>query len=76
MSPLLFGVYMDGLLEQLKDLGIGCYIEQHFCGAAGYADDIILLCPTSYCMNIIFLNSFIRSFICRIAVFIYGKKLT
>ena len=47
MSPLLFGVYMDGLLEQLKDLGIGCYIGQHFCGAAGYAYDIILLCPTS-----------------------------
>ena len=47
MSPLLFGVYMDGLLDELKDLGIGCYIWQHFCGAAGYADDIILLCPTS-----------------------------
>ena len=38
---------MDGLLDELKDLGIGCYIGQHFCGAAGYADDIILLCPTS-----------------------------
>ena len=38
---------MDGLLEKLRDLGIGCYIGQHFCGAAGYADDIILLCPTS-----------------------------
>ena len=47
MSPLLFGVYMDGLLEELKDHGIDCYIGQHFCGAAGYADDIILLCPTS-----------------------------
>ena len=47
MSPLLFEVYMDGLLEELKDLGIGCYIGQHFCGAAVYADDIILLCPTS-----------------------------
>ena len=22
MSPLLFGVYMDGLLDELKDLGI------------------------------------------------------
>ena len=46
MSPLLFGVYMDGLLDELEDFGIGCYIGQHFCGAA-YADDIILLCPTS-----------------------------
>ena len=47
MSPLLFGVYMDGLLDELKDFGIGCYIGQHFCVAAGYADDIVLLCPTS-----------------------------
>ena len=50
MSPLLFGVYANGLLEELKDLGIGCYIGQHFCGAAGYADDIILLCSTSSTM--------------------------
>ena len=38
---------MDGLLEELKDLGIGCFIGQHFCGATGYADDITLLCSTS-----------------------------
>ena len=31
MSPLLFGVYINGLLDELKDLGIGCYIGQHFC---------------------------------------------
>ena len=42
MSPLLLGVYMDGLLEELKYLGIGCSIGQHFCGAVGYADDSIL----------------------------------
>ena len=38
---------MDGLLDELKYLGITCYIGQHFCGAAGYAGDFILLCPTS-----------------------------
>ena len=42
MSPLLFGVYMDGLLNKLKEQGIGCYMGQQFCGAAGYADDMIL----------------------------------
>ena len=47
MSPFLFGVYMDGLLGELKDIYIGHYIGQHFCGAAGYAYYIILLCPTS-----------------------------
>ena len=48
MSPFLFAVYMDGLLGELKDLGISCYIGQHFCVAAGYADDIIRLCPISF----------------------------
>ena len=47
MSPLLFGVYMDGLLNKLKEQGKGCYMGQQLCGAAGYADDMILLCPTS-----------------------------
>ena len=47
MFPLLFAVYMDVLLDELKDVGISCYIGQHFCGATRYADDIILLCSTS-----------------------------
>ena len=51
MSPLLFGVYMDGLLDELTDLGIICFIGQHFCRAAGYADDIILLCINSSAKN-------------------------
>ena len=38
---------MDGMLDELKDLVVGCYIGQHLCGAARYADDSILLCPTS-----------------------------
>ena len=38
---------MDGLLDELKDLVVGCYIGQNFCGAARYADDSILLCPIS-----------------------------
>ena len=45
-SPLIFGACTDGLLNELKDFGIGCYIGQQFCGAA-YTEDIILLCPTS-----------------------------
>ena len=46
LSPLLFTVYIDELLEKLKRNGIGCYIGHHFVGALGYADDIILLCPS------------------------------
>ena len=46
LSPLLFSIYIDELLEKLKARGIGCYIGHHFVGALGYADDIILLCPS------------------------------
>ena len=46
LSPLLFSVYIDELLEKLKASGIGCYIGYQYVGALGYADDIILLCPS------------------------------
>ena len=46
MSPLLFGIYIDDLLLELKNNGVGCHIGNYYCGAYGYADDIILLCPS------------------------------
>ena len=46
LSPLLFSVYIDELLEKLKASKIGCHIGHHYVGALGYADDIILLCPS------------------------------
>ena len=46
LSPLLFSVFVDELLEKLKKKGIGCYTDNLFTGALGYADDIILLCPS------------------------------
>ena len=46
MSPFLFSVYMDELLVTLKSNGVGCHMDHYFVGAFGYADDIILLCPS------------------------------
>ena len=46
MSPFLFSVYMDELLITLKNNGVGCHMDNYFVGAFGYADDIILLCPS------------------------------
>ena len=37
---------MDNLLKELKDTGIGCNIGNYYLGALGYADDIVLLCPS------------------------------
>ena len=46
LSPALFSIYMDEILEILRDLGVGCYVGEIFMGAMGYADDLVLLAPT------------------------------
>ncbi len=38
ISPILFCIYMDGLLHELEDSGVGCYVGDVFIGATGYAD--------------------------------------
>ena len=55
ISPILFCVYVDGLLKLLSDAKVGCYISHVFVGAHAYADDIMLLAPTArtqrkYCL--------------------------
>ncbi len=49
LSPVLFAVYLDGLLQKLSRISVGCYWEAHFVGAVCYADDIALLaaCPSA-----------------------------
>jgi hypothetical protein len=46
LSPCFFAAYMDELLQKLRDLGVGCHIGDIFYGAAGFADDIILVSPS------------------------------
>ena len=47
LSPLLFSIYIDELLCKLERSGLGCYIENTFLGALGYADDITLVSPST-----------------------------
>ena len=46
ISPTLFTVYIDGLLQKLKRAGIGCFVGRTYAGAFGYADDLALLAPS------------------------------
>ena len=46
LSPALFSVYIDGLLQELRQLGLGCHIGGWFYGAACFADDLFLLAPS------------------------------
>ena len=46
ISPILFSFYMDNLFNILKSSGSGCFIGKYYAGCAGYADDLLFLCPT------------------------------
>ena len=45
LSPFLFAVYLDCLLAELVECGVGCYWGYVFAGCLCYADDIVLLAP-------------------------------
>ena len=46
LSPILFIMYIDELLVRLSMSKSGCHIGSMFCGALGYADDVVLLSPS------------------------------
>ena len=46
LSPVLFNLYIDNMLIELKDSGYGCNIGDSYVGCVAYADDIILMAPT------------------------------
>ena len=46
LSPMLFTLYLDGLIQKLKQSGIGCHIGRTYCGVFGYADDLAIVSPT------------------------------
>ena len=46
LSPILFNVYIDDLLQQLEKSGDGARLGGIYVGALAYADDITLLSPT------------------------------
>ena len=45
LSPVLFSVYLDDLLKELRNLQLGCHIGGYWFGCFGFADDLILLSP-------------------------------
>ena len=64
MSPILFSMYLDNLLEVYKQNHVGCHIGQIFLGAFCYADDIILLAPskTALCIMLSIADTFAKQY--------------
>ena len=46
LSAILFCVYIDDLIKELRRNRDGCWINNRFVGIAVYADDIVLLSPS------------------------------
>ena len=46
LSPILFSLYLDKLLVELRELGIGCHMNGLFTAAFIYANDITIIAPS------------------------------
>jgi len=51
VSPILFCVYLDVLLTELKKADLGCFIGTWFAAALAYANDLILIAPSARAMR-------------------------
>ena len=45
LSPLLFSLYVNELIQKLRETGMGCWVGSSFMGIIAYADDLIILAP-------------------------------
>ena len=50
-SPVLWSVYCDLLIKELRTLGLGAHVAGVFMGVAAYADDLVLIAPTRHAMQ-------------------------
>jgi len=51
LSPVLFAVYIDGIIDKLEGVGLGCWPGNVFVGCILYADDIVLISPTVHSLQ-------------------------
>ena len=50
-SPVLWCIYLDMLITELREQGLGCHVGGLFMGVVVYADDILLMAPTRSAMQ-------------------------
>jgi len=50
LSPLVFSVYVDDMIQKLCDKSLGCYVCDVYCSCVMHADDLI---PASAFVNLL-----------------------
>ena len=63
LSPILFTLYLNVLMDMLKSSGFGCYDGNVFVGALAYADDIVLLAPSRFALVRLLKQCYLFSYI-------------
>ena len=51
LSPIFWSIYCDGMIRDLRRLGVGAHIGGKFMGIACYADDVVLIAPCRLAMQ-------------------------
>jgi len=51
ISPYLFALYIESVVDVIKSHGLGCYIKAVCVSIFLYADDILLLAPSLSCLE-------------------------
>ena len=44
-SPTFWSVYLDPLIAELRESGVGCHVAGVYAGVVAYADDLMVLAP-------------------------------
>ena len=52
LSPLLFGFYINSVIEEISSMPLGCSIMGYKCNILCYADDIICLAPSAVSLQL------------------------
>ena len=51
LSPILFSIYIDMLIQSLQNSGYGCRVGDMYVGCIAYADDILILTASLYSLK-------------------------
>ena len=70
LSGILYNFYVNGLFQKLREARSGCWIDLHYVGMVGYADDDWLLAPSRKALQEMLspLKSTMRNMVCSSAL--------